>query len=301
MECFVRAVETGSFSATARELGIGQPNVGRHIASLESHIGQRLLNRTTRKLSLTVEGERYYIEARRALDTIAEAESVARGEDEPDGLVRISCSAVVGLLHIQPLVAPLLKRYSRLEIELDMSDDYVDLIADRFDLAIRVGTLKSSLLVARKIGVSELGVFASLDYLKHHGEPATPGDLLQHDCLLNTRLPTDNVWPFKENEILVRGRYRLNNQMAIVNSIRDGLGIGIAPVWLVEEDLRAGRVKSLLPNYPLPAGGVHLVYPTRRLLAKRTRIVMDAIDTSFSSHPSMQPGYLEKLRAACGS
>ena len=298
MQCFVRAVETGSFSATARELGIGQPNVSRHIGSLESHLALRLLHRTTRKLSLTTEGERYYIEARRALDTIDEAESAARGDDEPRGLLRISCSMVVGLLHVQPLIAPLLTRYSQLEVELHLSDEYVDLIAERFDLAVRVGTLKSSLLVARQVGVSERAVFASTEYLQRHGEPATPRDLMQHDCILNTRLPTDGLWPFLSGDVMVRGRYRLNNHEAIVSAVREGLGIGLAPVWVFEEDLRAGRVKALLPKHPLPAAEVHLVYPERRLLSKRTRIFMDTIDAAFASKAGMQPGYLDGLRKA---
>jgi DNA-binding transcriptional LysR family regulator len=298
MECFVRAVETGSFSATARELGIGQPNVSRHIGSLETHLGLRLLHRTTRKLSLTIEGERYYVEARRALDTIDEAESVARGDDEPRGLLRVSCSMVVGLLHVQPVIAPLLARYPHLEVELHLSDEYVDLVAERFDLAVRVGTLKSSMLVARQVGVSERAVFASTDYLERHGEPATPRDLMQHDCILNTRFPTGGLWPFLGEEVTVQGRYRLNNNEAVVNAVRQGIGIGLAPVWVFEEDLRAGRVKALLPQHPLPAGEVHLVYPERRLLAKRTRVFMDAIDTVFAGKVCMQPGYLDGLRRA---
>ena len=296
MQCFVRAVETGSFSATARELGIGQPNVSRHIGSLESHLALRLFHRTTRQLSLTVEGERYYIEARRALDTIDEAESVARGEDEPRGLLRVSCSMVVGLLHVQPLIAPLLARYPHLEVELHLSDEYVDLVAERFDLAVRVGTLKSSLLVARQVGISERAVFASTEYLERRGEPVTPRDLMQHDCILNTRLPNGGLWPFVGGEIAVQGRYHLNNHEAIVSAVRQGFGIGLAPVWVFEEDLRAGRVKALLPEHPLSAAEVHLVYPERRLLAHRTRIFKDAIDAAFAGKTCMQPGYLDSLR-----
>ena len=301
MQCFVRAVETGSFSATARELGIGQPNVSRHISSLESHLAVRLLHRTTRKLSLTIEGERYYLETRRALDTIDEAESVARGEDAPRGLLRISCSLVVGLMHVQPLIAPLLARYPQLEVELHLSDEYVDLVAERFDLAVRVGTLKSSLLVARQVGVSERAVFASTDYLERHGEPATPRDLMQHDCILNTRLPTGGLWPFVGGDVTVQGRYRLNSQQAIVSAVRQGIGIGLAPVWIFEEDLRAGRVKALLPEHPLTAAEVHLVYPQRRLLAKRTRIFIETIDTAFAANASLQPGYFDGLRKALES
>ncbi|AZE83413.1 Transcriptional regulator, LysR family [Pseudomonas orientalis] len=298
MQCFVRAVETGSFSATARELGIGQPNVGRHIGSLESDLAVRLLHRTTRKLSLTTEGERYYIEARRVLDAIDEAESVARGEDELRGLMRVSCSMVVGLLHVQPLIAPLLARYPHLNVELHLSDEYVDLVAERFDLAVRVGTLKSNMLIARQVGVSERAVFASTEYLERHGEPDTPQDLMNHECILNTRLPNGGLWPFVGNEINITGRYRLNNHEAIVSAVRQGIGIGLAPVWIFEEELRAGRVKALLPRHPLPAADVHLVYPERRLVAKRTRIFMDAIATAFAGKTCMQSGHLDRLRNA---
>jgi DNA-binding transcriptional LysR family regulator len=121
---------------------------------------------------------------------------------------------------------------------------------------------------------------------------------MQHDCILNTRLPTESLWPFVGGDVTVKGRYRLNNHEAIVTAVRQGLGIGLAPVWMFEEDLRAGRVKALLPEHPLPAAAVHLVYPERRLLAKRTRAFMDTIDASFASNESLQPGYLDRLRRA---
>ena len=204
----------------------------------------------------------------------------------------------VGLLHVQPLIAPLLARYPQLEVELHLSDEYVDLVAERFDLAVRVGTLKSSVLVARQVGVSERAVFASTDYLQRHGEPATPRDLMRHECILNTRFPIGGVWRFVGEDVTVQGRYRLNNHEAIVSAVRQGFGIGLAPVWVFEEDLRAGRVKALLPEHPIPATEIHLVYPERRLLAKRTRMFMDTIDAAFAGNASLQPGYLDGLRRA---
>jgi len=296
MACFVRAVETGSFSATGRELGIGQPNVSRHIASLEAHLGMRLLQRTTRKLTLTVEGERYYAEARHALDAIEQAEAVARGDDEPRGLLRVSCSMLVGQLHVQPLVAALLERYPRLEIELQLSDDYVDVIGGRFDVAVRVGPLTDSLLVARKVGVSERAVFASPRYLEAHGEPATPGDLSAHECILHTRLASPDVWAFREGEVHVRGRWRLNHHESIVDAVREGRGIGLAPAWIIEDDVRAGRVKVLLREHPLPHSDVHLLYPTRRHLSARARVMIDAVSRSFAAKRALRAGYLTSLR-----
>ncbi|MBG9390605.1 LysR family transcriptional regulator [Caenimonas aquaedulcis] len=295
MACFVRAVETGSFSATARELGIGQPNVSRHITALEDHLGIRLFQRTTRKLLLTAEGERYYVDARLALEAVEEADSAARGDDEPRGLLRVSCSVLVGRLHVQPLVAPLLTRYPELEIELHLSDDYVNVVEERFDMAVRVGTLRDSMLVARKVGISERAVFASAEYLRARAEPATPTELLHHDCILHTQLATGSLWPFQGCEISVQGRYRLNHHEAILNAVRDGLGIGLAPVWIFEDDLRAGRVKALLRDYPLPGADINLLYPTRRLMPARTRVMLDAITRAFSGNASMQPGYLSRL------
>lgn len=298
MTCFVRAVETGSFSAAGRELGIGQPNVSRHISSLEAHLGLRLLQRTTRRLLLTVEGERYYAEARHALDAIEQAEAIARGDDEPRGLLRVSCAVLVGRLHVQPLVAPLLQQYPDLEIELHLSDEYVDVVGERFDLAVRVGPLSSSLLVARKVGVSEHAVFASTQYLEAHGEPQTPQDLAKHECILHTRLANPNVWKFKDAEVQVHGRCRLNHHEAILSAVREGRGIGLAPAWIIEDDVRAGRVQALLRGHPMPHSDIHLLYPSRRHLSARTRVMMDAITQSFLAKPCMRTGYAASLVAA---
>lgn len=297
MTCFVRAVETGSFSAAARELGIGQPNVSRHIASLEAHLELRLLQRTTRRLLLTVEGERYYAEARHALDSIEEAEAIARGDDEPRGLLRVSCAVLVGQLHVQPLVGPLLQQHPHLEIELQLSDDYVDVVGERYDVAVRVGPLTSSMLVARKLGVSEHCVFASMQYLEAHGEPQTPQDLAGHACILHTKLPNPGVWKFRDDEVHVRGRYRLNHHEAILSAVREGHGIGLAPAWIIEDDVRAGSVKPLLVDHPMPHSDIHLLYPTRRHLSARTRVMIDAITKSFSAKSCMRTGYVAGLTA----
>ncbi|MBN2976366.1 hypothetical protein BFW88_14610 [Pseudomonas fluorescens] len=195
---------------------------------------------------------------------------------------------VVGFLHVQ--------RYPHLNVELHLSDKYVDLLAERFDLAVRVSNLKSNMLIARQVGVSERAVFASTEYLERHGEPHTPQDLMNHECILNTRLPNGGLWPFVGNEINITGRYRLNNHEAIVSAVCQGIGIGLAPVWIFEEYLRAGRVKALLPCHPLPTAEVHLLYSVPRLVAKRTRIFMDAIATAFAGKTCMQPGYLDRLR-----
>ena len=165
MEYFVRAVETGSFSAVAREFGTGQPNVSRYIAALERRLGARLLHRSTRKLTLTPEGERYFADAKRVLDAVAEAESHARGEDKPSGLLRIACPTSLGRDHVLPAIKTFLERFPQIDIDVQVSDRFIDLVEEGVDLAIRIGTLQDSALRARRIGAAERVCVASTEYL----------------------------------------------------------------------------------------------------------------------------------------
>jgi DNA-binding transcriptional LysR family regulator len=295
MQCFVRAVETGSFSAVARELGIGQPNVSRHIASLEEHLGVRLMHRTTRKLALTPEGERYYADIRRALDAIDEAESVARGDDVPRGLLRVACSVLLAHRFIQPLVPRFLEKYPGIELQLLISDEYVDLVGEGVDFAVRAGTLKSSSLRARRVGTSERACVATASYLSRHPEPKTPGDLLQHDCILYTYLASGNVWTLGDEQIAVRGRYRVNSYEAVRAAVLADLGIGYIPEWMFEQELRDGTVKGLLADYPAPPGEVHLIYPAKRLVPRRASLFMDAVAEAFAAEPNLSVGSVARL------
>jgi DNA-binding transcriptional LysR family regulator len=161
MSVFTRVVETGSFSAVARERGIGQPNVSRHVAALEQHLGTRLLHRSTRKLTLTPEGERYYADARRVLDAIEEAESHARGEDNPTGLLRVACPTILGRSHILPRVKALLDHFPAIELDLQIGDRFIDLVEEGVDVAIRIGLLGDSTLRARRVGAAERVCVAS--------------------------------------------------------------------------------------------------------------------------------------------
>src|ERR1700682_4415491 len=153
MHCLARAVETGRFSDVARELRVGQPNISRHIAALERHLGVRLMHRSTRKLTLTPEGERFYIEARRILDATQEAESNARGEDQPRGLLRVACPTALGRTHVLPQLATFLAQYPELRLDLQIGDRFIDLVEEGVDVAIRIGMLKDSGLKARRIGL----------------------------------------------------------------------------------------------------------------------------------------------------
>src|SRR5271163_4886834 len=175
MHSFARVVETGSFSAVARELGTGQPNVSRHIAALERHLGTRLLHRSTRKLTLTPEGERYYSETRRVIDAITEAESNARGEDAPQGLLRVACPTLLGRSHILPRVKEILTQFPGMEIDLQIGDRYIDLVEEGIDLA-----------------------------------PTHPNDLLNHNCIVYTLSSAGSIWSFRDIDVAVHGRLRVN-------------------------------------------------------------------------------------------
>lgn len=288
MHCYARAVETGSFSAVARELGIGQPNVSRHIAALETHLGTRLLHRSTRKLTLTPEGERYYTEVRRALDAIAEAESTARGEQRPSGLLRVACPVALARFKLLPLVKPFLLRHPGIELDLQISDRKIDLVEEGVDIAVRVGELRDSSLKARRLGTARRICVASPAYLAERGLPQTPADLRQHNCILYSLLATGSVWPFETQPVEVRGNFRVNSPEGVRSAVLDGLGVGLMPCWLFADALASGAVVQLLTDWTIPPLPVTALYPAKRLLPRRAAVFMDELADAFSADPALQ-------------
>ena len=286
MQCFVRVVETGSFSAVARELGIGQPNVSRHIASLEQDLGTRLLHRSTRQLVATPEGQRYYAQARQALDVIAQAESDARGQRNPRGLLRVACAPVLGTEKIIGAMPEFLARYPEIELDLRLGDDYVDLVAEGVDIAIRGGVLKDSALRARRIGSSERVIVAGNAYLERHGVPAQPVDLLQHQCIVYTLLGSGG-WPFKDGEIHVRGRLRVNSLEAVRRAVLADLGIGYLPLWMVAEHLASGALVAVLAGHAGAPAPINALYSAARLLPQRAVVFIDFIADVFAATPGL--------------
>jgi DNA-binding transcriptional LysR family regulator len=296
MTSFVRAVETGSFSAVARELGTTQPNISRHIASLEQHLGTRLLHRSTRKLTPTPEGERYYADTRRLLDAIAEAESDVRGQEIPSGVLRVACPTLLGRTYLLPRVKTFLNRYPKVELDLQIGDRFIDLIEEGVDVAIRIGALKDSALKARRIGTVERVCVATRDYIARHGMPKVPTDLKKHDCILYTLLSSGNVWAFKDRDVAVHGRFRVNTPDGIRTATLDGLGIAYAPVGLFEDALLDGRLQLLLQDYPGPPTPIQLIYPERRLLSQRAKVFMDFVAEEFAHEAVLNEGAVAQLR-----
>jgi len=291
MHCFIRAVETGSFSAVARELGIGQPNVSRHIASLEKELDTRLIHRSTRHLVATTEGQRYYTQARQALDVIAQAESDARGRQNPSGLLRVACPAGLGTEKIIPAMPAFSARYPEVELEFRFGDDYIDLVAQGVDVAIRGGVLKDSALRARRIGTSERICVASAAYLEKHGTPEEPADLLRHQCIIYTLMGGGGGgWPFRDGEVHVSGRLRLNSLEGIRRAVLEDIGIAYLPSWMVAGELRDGQLRALLSAHTAPRSPLNAVYSAERLLPRRAAVFIDFIAEVCAATPGLNGG-----------
>jgi DNA-binding transcriptional LysR family regulator len=286
MRCFVRAVETGSFSAVAKEMQIGQPNVSRHVAALEKSLGTRLLHRSTRQMVATAEGQRYYAHARHALDIIGQAESEAHGQDDPHGLLRIACSESLGTEVLMPALPLFLRRYPHVDVELRLGDEYIDLVAEGVDIAIRGGRLQDSALRARRVGMSERICVASARYLKRRGVPRQPADLAGHDCLIYTRMASGSAsWPFREGEVHVGGRVRLNSLEGIRRGVLQDMGIAYLPYWMVAQDIQGGKLKAVLTGH---AGGktpVNVLYAAARLLPRRAAVFIDFVTEVLAGIP----------------
>lgn len=290
MHCFVRAVETGSFSAVARELQIGQPNVSRHIASLEKLLDTRLLHRSTRRLATTPEGQSYYAQARHALDVIAQAESDARGEKNPHGLLRVSCAESLGTEVVMGAMPAFLARYPDVQVELRLSDGYIDLVAEGVDIALRGGALKDSALRARRVGTSERICVASTAYIAQHGRPAVPSDLPQHECLIYTLLGSGSAsgrWPFSSGEVHVSGRLRLNSLEGIRRAVLRDMGIGYLPSWMLAAELGRGEVTALLVDYAAAGTPLNALYSAERLLPRRASAFIEFMSGVFANTPGL--------------
>jgi DNA-binding transcriptional LysR family regulator len=291
MRVFVRVAEARSFSAVARELGTTQPAVSRQVAALEEHLGARLIQRTTRSLTLTEDGRDLLGHARRVLDAVEEAESsVGRRHTLPGGLVRLATPATFGRLYVAPRITRLLERYPELSVDLRMSDTLVDLVADGVDVAIRASAVMDSSLVARKIGSARRITVASEGCLATHGEPHHPSDLAGLPCIIFTGgQATPTEWHFDGPDgavgVSVSGRFRTNSSEALREAVLGGLGFAVLPTWYFTEEITSGRLRPVLTGWEPPRGAISAVYPSRRNLAPRTRAVIDFFVDEFRLDP----------------
>jgi len=281
MAVFRRVVEAESFSAVARETNMSQSTVSKHIASLEERLDTKLLNRSTRSLKLTEAGKEYYHHCIRILNDFQEAEaSVGKGKIDPTGTLRISTSAAFGRTCILPYLSEFLSTYPDINIDLIFNDDYIDLVKEGIDLAIRIGPLEDSSLIARKIGSSPRLVVASPEYLVNHGRPKKPVDLIKHDCLFYTLQKSPDLWYFNSTQegdesIRVNSRLKASSPDAICDATLEGLGISILGEWYVRKHIREGKLKVILPDYKPTTYDIHAVYPERRFVPQKVKRMIE--------------------------
>lgn len=278
---FVSVVKQGGFSAAARALGVSKSAVSKRINQLESHLGVRLLHRTTRKLSLTEAGQRYYEHAVRALEASIQAEeAVTELQGEPQGKLRISSPMSFGRLHVAPLIPDLIKRYPGLQVELMMDDRNVDLVAEGFDIAIRSGHLTDSSLIARRLAPLRQVICASTEYIERVGMPDSPAELGEHNCILFTYASDDNEWRLQkeghdEEKVVVSGNYTVNNSEALLEALKKGLGIGRLPTFVAGPELKSGGLIPLFENYRISAFTFYAVFPEREYMPAKVRAFLD--------------------------
>jgi DNA-binding transcriptional LysR family regulator len=282
MQAFVAVADLGGFAPAARKLGLSASAITRLVASLEERLGARLLQRTTRSVTLTDVGERYLERARRILSDVDEAEASAQAErTQPSGRLVVSAPLVFGRLHVGHMMSAYLKEFPAVSAELRLSDRMVNLVDEGIDIAVRIGHLADSSLVARNVGDMRLLAVASPGYLQERGTPLKPSDLAQHAIIRFTGRSSLHDWSFKENGRDVRvshvSRYMTNSaDAAVLHAEQDG-GLAMVFAYQAAEAIEAGRLKVVLADYEPPPMPINLVYPTSRLLSAKVRAFIDLV------------------------
>lgn len=288
---FARVVKYGSLAAAGRALGYSSAVVTKRIQRLEEGVGVLLINRSTRKLSLTEEGMLYHEYCVRILAELEEAETlIARGNNQPTGTLRVTVPAAFGRLHIAPLVPEFLERYPKVRLSLHLSDQPVNMIDEGYDLAVRIGDLRDSSLVASWLCIDRRVLVASPAYIARHGKIHRPQELLSRNALLFANPAPLDVWSFidasgKEHVVKVSGNFETNNCDALRAAILAGQGVAMRPLWDVWQDIEQGVMVALLPDYVHPSFPIHAVYPSRRHLSQKVRLFIDMLRERFGENP----------------
>ena len=286
MQTLVAVVEQGSFVNAAEALYLSKAAVSRHLAQLEARLGVRLLHRTTRRLSLTAEGEVFYARCKALLAGIdeAEAEVTERG-GEAVGWVRINAPLTFGILHLAELWGAFKAQHPRVSLDVTLADRFVDLVEEGYDLAIRIGQLAGSSLIARQLATTRLVLCASPQYLAHAGTPHHPDELAEHELLAYSYIDSGDEWLFTGPDgpvtVRVAPTMRTNNGDTCRVAALLHQGIILQPTFLVGPDIEAGRLVEVLPQYRSIVLGIHAVYPTRKHLLPKVRLLIDFLVESF--------------------
>ncbi|MGY4395792.1 DNA-binding transcriptional LysR family regulator [Sphingomonas sp. UYAg733] len=295
MRSFVRVAERGSLSAVARELGIGQSTVTRHVRELEEAVGVPLLSRTTRRVTMTDEGRRYYADSVQVLRLVEQASEEARGmRGAAAGMIRISCTAAFGVLHATRLVFAFQDRHPHIAVDLSLTDERIDLVREGVDIALRLGPLTDSSMKLRALGQSRRLLVAAPDYLAVHGRPTVPHDLSRHEGVRMSNIAGSDTIVLHgpdgtRHTVPFGGRLRIDHGLAAREAALAGRGIAPAHRWLVDDLIAAGRLESVLPDHVLPTVPLNMLIVPERAGVARVRLLVEFLAARIGVIPGIDP------------
>ena len=290
MAIFARVVETKSFTAAARALGISKSAVSKQISALEDRLGARLLNRTTRRLALTEIGAAFYDRCSRLVAEAEEAElEVTRMMAEPRGELKVNAPYSFGINHVAPRLASFMAANPAVCVDLTLDDRYVDLVADGYDLAIRIGNLADSSLIARKLGSTRVQLVAAPGYWARRGMPKSPHDLVDHECLIYSYRRLGTLWQLGSEAVRISGRMQANNGDVLRRVAVAGHGVALLPSFIIWEDVRAGRLVPALEGHEPSPLGIYAVYPHSRHLSAKVRAFVDYLAGQYGERAYWEP------------
>jgi DNA-binding transcriptional LysR family regulator len=287
MQAFVQVVDDGGFTEAARKLGLSKSAVSKHVSALEARLAVRLLNRTTRRVSPTEVGLAYYDRARAVLEQAEEADSMVTAmQATPKGTLRVSAPVAFGVGQVTPAVAAFLCAYPGVDVQMVLEDRFVELVAEGYDVAVRIGTLADSSLRARRLAETRGVLVAAPAYLAAAGTPRGIDDLSGHRLLHYSHLASGNFWRLRgpsgeERQVRVGGQLTVNNGEALMKAAEAGLGIALVPDFMLKDAISAGRLVEVLPDRPADILGVHLVYPEGRFQQPKLRAFIDFLAEHF--------------------
>ena len=290
MEVFVEVARAEGFTAAARRIGLSRAQVSKSVMQLEQHLGTRLFNRTTRRISLTEVGRVYLARCVEILEDIAETEAIA-GEQtqQPHGRLTLSAPTSFAILHLQQAIPAYLQQHPQVQISLNLADRFIDVVDEGFDLVIRIAELEDSSLVARRLAPCRRLLCAAPQYLDEHGTPMVPQDLALHRCLVYSNELRPDSWrlqgPAGEETVRVNGPFCADNGDILRAAAVAGLGVTLLPSFIVGADLRAGRLRQVMADYSPPLIYIYAVFPSRRYLSARVRSFVDFMANYFGERP----------------
>jgi DNA-binding transcriptional LysR family regulator len=295
MAAFAAVADARSFTQGARRLGVSSAQVSKLVARLEDRLGARLLNRTTRDVSLTDTGRAYLERARILLEDFEALEGSVRDETGPRGLLRVSAPVAFGAKQLDPALLDFAEAYPDVSIEVSYGDRMVNLVDEGFDVGVRIGQLSDSSLIARKLAPVRMVTCASPSYLQAHGTPQSPSDLSAHQAIIDLNMREPQVWNYGAGgecmETRVHGRLRFASPEACLAAAERGFGIARAPDFVAADSLRSGRLSTLLCNFESEMVHVHAVYPHARHLAAKVRVFVDFLAKRFAGEPEWRQGW----------